>query len=662
MVLIDFGSLMILAFLAVGALKVIRSAWEKLVLSFLLALGLKSLFLFGLIVFHVRPDKYVQLGLSLAALMGVAGWVMIGRRALGARGSGSWGGEDSPPPRAVAGVLAALFILSAVNAFFFPITEADGIWYHIKGMVYYHEARFDSPAIITQFRQYPPLVPLLFAGWMGWEGELVKMIFPFIYLALVVLFYFRVRDQSGNARNAAAFALVLGTTPYFWWHSVLPFLDLTAACLYSLGALYWFSLIRNLLHEDPKASSRTEIPLSLLSGIFFGLSAWTRLEFVLYEAIPLLLTFYVLNRTALLDRARKKKIFLALAVPALIFPSLWFLTLLSFESPWDHRVVAVSGACAALWLLVPAFLTGRIRCERRVLVPAGLLAGIFFLLFILVRGPGSVSPGTSLLIAGFRTLAVHVFYSFTVLTAVILVLEKRTRLAGARKLMALFLIFFLAIHFAIFSYADPKWENLATYFMVTFVYPGNSVNLSDTRGMLAFYPVLLFFVAGSPGWEKVWRGKGMRLGPDFLYGIAALNLCVLLVIFIYPRARFIAAHWKETPRMWKESPGSWDMPNQFAETYRVAHRVRDLTLGNATVLLPPGDRLEGSFRSAAVQVLYPRRIVFGGEEAFGKLLKAGRRIPHLYFVYGPKWHSEVCGEKPRARLNDAGWGMCRLDD
>jgi hypothetical protein len=66
----------------------------------------------------------------------------------------------------------------------------------------------------------------------------------------------------------------------------------------------------------------------------------------------------------------------------------------------------------------------------------------------------------------------------------------------------MFLVFYPLVHFAIFSYSSPKWENFGEYVSATFVHPGNSVNLSDTRGVMSMYPLLLFFIASIPSIRK----------------------------------------------------------------------------------------------------------------------------------------------------------------
>ena len=72
-----------------------------------------------------------------------------------------------------------------------------------------------------------------------------------------------------------------------------------------------------------------------------------------------------------------------------------------------------------------------------------------------------------------------------------------------------------------------------------------------------------------------------------------------------------------------------NMPNQLARTYQVVNRIKGLTPLKARVFMPPGDRMEGSFRSAAIQILYPREIFFAEDEnfasrfSFSELCRAG---------------------------------------
>ncbi len=139
------------------------------------------------------------------------------------------------------------------------------------------------------------------------------------------------------------------------------------------------------------------------------------------------------------------------------------------------------------------------------------------------------------------------------------------------------------------------------------------------------------------------------------------NLAILTMVFLVPRAKFLLAQPSLAPHQMMETAGSPDMPNQFSWTYKVVNRIRDLTPVSATVFMPPGDRLAGSFRSATIQILYPRKIFFGEDGNFEEELKVAEKLNVSYFVYSPEWKPEFCKKSSRIELTDFGFGMCRLD-
>jgi len=498
MFFLDFGSLWVLAYLLVGMLNVIPFVGEKTALSFALALGLKSLVLFGWMVGAGEfPGILVQTKLSLAGLVFVL--ILFRWRHANSILPPRLSDKKSPFVRMMIGILGVLFLLSLANANFFPITEADGIWYHIKGMVFLHEANFDSETIISQFRQYPPFLSLLFAYLMSFDFCNVKVIFPFVYLCLLVIFYYRAFSTAKNRNIAVAFTLVLGTTPYFWWHSFLPFLDLMTGLYFSIGAMYWFFLIRNVFQaEEFEDSESKTCSLAFLSGTLFGLAAWSRLEFLLYNAIPLLILIYVLDRNRVLSKKRKSKILLHLAIPLLFFSSLWFATLLNFDSSLERRVVAVGLVCGGLWSLVLLFLKWDFNLKRARLIGIGTSAIVLYFILMMTGGPQLVSLGKALLISSIRSISVHAFYLCTLFLGIFLLRENLGKLSEPIKLLGWLLIFYPLVHFLIFSYSEPKWIHISAYLEALLVHPGHSINLSDTRGMLAFYPILIFFIAGLP--------------------------------------------------------------------------------------------------------------------------------------------------------------------
>lgn len=143
-------------------------------------------------------------------------------------------------------------------------------------------------------------------------------------------------------------------------------------------------------------------------------------------------------------------------------------------------------------------------------------------------------------------------------------------------------------------------------------------------------------------------------------GVVIGNLIVLSTYFMTPRMQFLLAHESLTVNQRMETTGSSDMPNQRTRTYQVANRIQELTPEGARIFMPPGDRLEGSFRSAAIQVLYPREMFFGEDENFASELQEGFKGETSFFVYSPDWRPDFCAQSSRIELTDFGFGMCRL--
>ena len=337
MIFLDFGFLWVFIYLLVARLQVTSPRGEKIALAFACALGLKSLVIYVLVLLGLTKNIWVQSGVSLGALV-IAG-IFCSRQSTNSLSQAHPREKKSLLFLMTVLILGVLFCISLAYALYFPITEADGIWYHIRGMVFLHAGGFDSETIVSQFRQYPPFVPLLYAYLLSFEVDTVKIIFPLLYLCLLVIFYCRILAVAENQKIAVWFTLILGTTPYFWWHSFLPFLDLATGFYYSIGALYWFSLIQNILSTKPENEAGNPCAWAILSGTLFGLSAWSRLEFLLYNAIPILILIYALDRNDTFNKSRKNKILLCLAAPSLFFSTLWFLTLAGFDSPIDRKSV-----------------------------------------------------------------------------------------------------------------------------------------------------------------------------------------------------------------------------------------------------------------------------------------------------------------------------------
>jgi hypothetical protein len=486
MIWIDFSLLFYASFRVCSPCCKWAFKWEKLALAFLFSLAIKSLIIFCWIRLGVRPTDDIQLGSSILVL--VLALLFI----------------SNPNAEEVVfsykkeglvwitcSLVGVLFIFSMVNAWFFPITESDAIWYHIRGMLFFNEVRFDSDLVVPQLKQYPPFIPLLFAYLIAFDTEFLKIFFPLMYLCLNIIFCSRVLLLTENKKIACLFTMVLATTPYFWWHGVLPFLDLTTTVFYSVGSLYWCFWIKNVSTE-----SREENCYAAISGVFLGLAAWTRIEFLLYDLVPVFLMLYIFSRHP--ENNEKLKSLKLFFSGLLFFPTVWFLNLMTFDMALWSQMKIVGGVCIFLWILALGLILLRWNFSESNITLALFSAVAGYILVLLLSGAGPIPVWKKIAISLYRTSVVHIFYFFTAFLGIFVFFEKLKSLSEQKKMIGYFLILFLFTHLAIFAYANPKWPTFGEFVYATFIQPGNSVNLSDTRGMMSFYPIFIFFISSLP--------------------------------------------------------------------------------------------------------------------------------------------------------------------
>jgi hypothetical protein len=144
----------------------------------------------------------------------------------------------------------------------------------------------------------------------------------------------------------------------------------------------------------------------------------------------------------------------------------------------------------------------------------------------------------------------------------------------------------------------------------------------------------------------------------FLYSIAGLNILVLFLVFLGPKWYFASQTTNLSLEQKSETDGSFDMPNQYKGTYIVANQIRKHTRDNAMIFMPPGNRKDGSFRSATTQRLFPREIAFGDDKNFTELLNSQWGTRPTYFVFSNQWHPQYCAGKTVIPLGLPGFGMC----
>ena len=158
--------------------------------------------------------------------------------------------------------------------------------------------------------------------------------------------------------------------------------------------------------------------------------------------------------------------------------------------------------CAGLWIGLSLVLFRVVNFTPRNSLVVGVFAVVICLIGLFIFLPSKFSPWTILAIRFFRLFVVQIFFAGTVFLFVFLFTEKIRQRPQAEKHLGFFLLLFMLVQFFVYAYSGLKWPTLSDYFDNTFVNPGNSINLSDTRGTIAIYPAFVFFIFCLPGVMK----------------------------------------------------------------------------------------------------------------------------------------------------------------
>ena len=340
---------------------------------------------------------------------------------------------------------------------------------------------------------------------------------------------------------------------------------------------------------------------------------------------------------------------------AFTLPSLWFLILLNFDGPLDTTFKQLIMGCVCLWIGLGLVLFRVVRFSPRASTLIGAFAVVICLAGLFIIPLQDFSPWTMLAVRFFRLFAVQIFFAGTVFLFVFIFIEKLRQLPLAEKNLGILLLLFILMQALVYAYSGLKWPTLSHYIENTFFHPGNSINLSDTRGTLAIYPAFVFFIFC---FNSIRNGIESGRVRRFLFIIIGVNLVIITAMFAGPRVKFIADNLGKSYEERAENSGPSDMPNQFAKTYQVAHQLKKHVVSGQFLLLPPGNR-EGSFRSVMTQVLFSQRISFADDSKLRQSLK--ERTSSVYVVSKFNDKAKSCNELERVVLGETGFILCKLD-
>ena len=145
---------------------------------------------------------------------------------------------------------------------------------------------------------------------------------------------------------------------------------------------------------------------------------------------------------------------------------------------------------------------------------------------------------------------------------------------------------------------------------------------------------------------------------NMIRSIIILNVLLLVLVFLIPRAKIIVNHWGEKTEVLMETLGARDIPNQYSRTYKVTNEIRNSTEENSIILMPRDNWEFGSNRSVVIQRLYPRKVYFFGDERF---YDHKNSVDSQTTVYAAGFFGDganLCSERDKKRLGETKFILC----
>jgi hypothetical protein len=222
--------------------------------------------------------------------------------------------------------LAVLLALKVIYVYFAsivkPLIDVDAFQYYsivAKGIFY--EKTFNTPYLFKYIHD-KPLLPYLSQAW-GFIGlhtindALFKIIFPTLFLCLLVIFYSVLRKYY-ERKFSLIFTFLLSTLPFLVFHVATAYADFTMSFYYGVATIYLFLFMKAFdLDEKEKA-----FPNLLISFVFLALVVWAKRAGIVLAGVNtfILLAYLLVNKNKVTKGDLKPAVIPLLSFFVLIFP------------------------------------------------------------------------------------------------------------------------------------------------------------------------------------------------------------------------------------------------------------------------------------------------------------------------------------------------------
>lgn len=262
---------------------------EYLGLSFLIGIGLETLFMFGLDILHIKINILTLLITSLIVI-GIIAWIKREplRELLQNISFNSMKldlMEINLAWLAILVIILFLLVGSVAKSLYWPTTAYDSVaGFDLMGKVIAAEGKifvslFDSG--VESLREiYPPLIEGSFAFAYIFGSASSKIITSLTYISLILVFYALLRKYV-NSLNAIVFCLLMTITPEMFAHSSLSLTNIPGAAYAGLGIIYLFIWLEKQQKHHLYVAS-----------ILLAFNVWTRNDGVVFNVSGFLILLY----------------------------------------------------------------------------------------------------------------------------------------------------------------------------------------------------------------------------------------------------------------------------------------------------------------------------------------------------------------------------------
>ncbi|MFC1511041.1 glycosyltransferase family 39 protein, partial [Candidatus Margulisiibacteriota bacterium] len=292
------------------------SILERLGLSFGLGIGLITIIMFAVNLFNLKLSySLVNIIIALIAVPALI-WSISKRFPF-------LGLPKIERLRKIEYALLGLISLKIAYVFFEaiikPVFNFDALWRHsLIAKAIFTDGTFQTPLTLTLLKTNPPFTSLaqawIFFGLGSWNQMLGKIVFPLLFLSLILVFYAGLRRYYSKY-HSLIFTFLLSALPFMVFHATSAYADFPQAYFYSIGTLYLFLFIKDEFKN---------ISDLIIASLFLGLNIFVKRHGIYLAGMDGLILLIALSFNKKINLRTKANYVLALVGLILIIAAPWF--------------------------------------------------------------------------------------------------------------------------------------------------------------------------------------------------------------------------------------------------------------------------------------------------------------------------------------------------